>query len=165
MKTCKISFRLLFTFVCVQACYTASAQDKIYSNFRKIFYGKVTEIGPKQIKYIATDNPGGPVYVINSRDIDSIVYANGKIDTLTGFRIHKDLTANIPQLNTWTFDLLGFTFLSVSQSYERRLKNGKVGFRIPLYIGFYGGGLAGVGTFKPNIGVYYPSNVYYYDAS
>ena len=136
------------------------AQDRIYALSGKIIHGKVAEVGPRQIKYTASDNPHGPIYIMNESEIDSIVYENGKVDIMTGFLNRRDLTVNIPQLNTWTFDLMGFAFLSVSQSYERRLKNGKVGFRIPLYIGFRGGAIAGVGSFKPGIGVFYPDAYY-----
>ena len=134
---------------------TASAQDKIYKTDGTVFEGKVIKVGPNQIQATVTD---GPEYTLNQRDVDSIVYANGRHEKMGGFVHKKNLLENIPQLNTWTFDLLGFTFLSISQSYERRLKNGKIGFRVPLYIGFIGGGLAGIGTFTPGYGVYYPNS-------
>lgn len=157
-QVCSI-FILLFAF------YSAQAQDRIYTNRGEIIKAKVKEISPTQVKYIAFDNPDGPLYIVYPSRVDSIVYPNGKVDVLVGIHNHPvqpgDLTQNIPQLNTWTFDPLGFISLSVSQSYERRLKNGKVGFRVPLYVGFIGGGIAGVGTFKPGIGVYYPYRYYY----
>jgi hypothetical protein len=62
-------------------------------------------------------------------------------------------TDNIPQLNTWNFNPLGFVHLSINQAYERRTKNGKIGFRIPLYIGFSENQIAGMGTFIPFEGV------------
>ena len=146
--------------------FHAGAQDKIYTNRGEVIKAKVKEVSPTQIKYIAFDNPEGPLYITYTSRIDSIVYANGKVDIITGqgqkrsFQ-PRNLSENIPQLNTWVYDPMGFAFYSVSQSYERRLKNGKIGFRVPLYVSFFGGGIAGVGTFKPSLGVYYPINVYY----
>lgn len=151
---------MAFMVVLSVICYWVNAQDAIYTLTGKVIKVKVTEVGPKQIKYTATDNPGGPVYIMNEADIDSIVYANGKVDQMPLLIVRRNLRENIPQLNTWTLDLVGFAFASVSQSYECRLKNGKVGFRVPLYIGYFGGNFAGLGTFKPGIGVY---SARYYD--
>ncbi|MDB5284092.1 MAG: hypothetical protein JWO06_3167 [Bacteroidota bacterium] len=146
-------FKLLFYVSAFFVFSTANAQDKIYKSDGTVYDGKVTEIGPTQIHFTV---PGGPEYTLNQRDLDSVVYSNGRHEKMGATLHKKNLHENIPQLNTWTFDVLGFAFLSVSQSYERRLKNGKIGFRVPLYIGFIGGGLAGVGTFLPGTGVYYP---------
>ena len=145
-------------FVCLLALFVftaVSAQDKIYKTDGTIFEGKVIKVGPNQIQATV---PDGPEYTMNQKDVDSIVYANGRHERMGGFVRKKNLLENIPELNTWTFDVLGFTFLSVSQGYERRLKNGKIGFRVPLYVGFIGGGLAGIGTFTPGYGVYYPNS-------
>ena len=135
---------------------TQQYHDRVYLSKSGVMEGKVTEVGPNQVRMLTNVRPDGPVYVINIIDVDSIVYTNGQRDELKGFPRKKDLLANIPQLNTWTFDLLGFTFLTVSQSYERRLSNGFMGIRVPLYIGFIGGGIAGVGLFTPPYGIYYP---------
>jgi hypothetical protein len=138
--------------------HPAYSQDKVYMTKGKVLNGKVTEVAPNQIKMLLNVRPDGPVYVIYTKDIDSIVYSNGLKDEMQGAIRKRELKENIPELNTWTFDLLGFTFLSVSQSYERRLKNGWLGFRVPLYIGFEGGSIAGVGTFTPGEGVFYPAS-------
>ena len=146
--------KYLFYFSALFIFSISAAQDKIYKTDGTIFIGKVTRVEPTQIHVTA---PDGPEYTMNVMDLDSIVYANGRHEKMGGYVFKKNLHENIPQLNTWSLDLLGFYFLSVSQSYERRLKNGKVGFRIPLYIGLKGGGLAGVGNFDPTRGVYYTS--------
>ncbi|HWB64946.1 MAG TPA: hypothetical protein VG603_15620 [Chitinophagales bacterium] len=132
------------------------AQDKIYTTDGRILNGKVLEIGPTEIKFKAFDRPDGPLYIMRQSQVDSIVYANGFVDLMGAVLAAKWRLENVPQLNTWSFDLLGFTFLSVSQSYERRFKKQPwLGLRVPLYVGFIGGGIAGVGLFKPGSGVYY----------
>jgi hypothetical protein len=157
---------LFLFFIAVIFCGVIQAQDKIYRTHSKAIEAKIVEVGTRQIKYTRADIPNGPVYTMSESEIDSIVYSNGVVDQLreVGGRANKH--ENIPQLNTWNFDLLGFAFLSVSQAYERRLKNGKIGFRVPLYIGFTNTLIAGMGTFTPLEGVYYAnSNNYYYTRS
>ena len=145
------AFMMLLFLVFAKPCL---AQDKVYLTNGKTIEGKVNEVGPRQIKMIKKMPVDGPLYVINVSDIDSIVYSNGNKDELRGAIRKREIKENIPQLNTWTFDLLGFTFATVSQSYERRVLDSKIGIRIPLYIGFEGGGIAGIGLFRPGQGVY-----------
>ena len=132
------------------------AQDKVYKTDGTVLEGKVTEISPSQVRFIQKDRPEGLVYYLRTTQLDSIVYSNGTRDIMQGATDKKKLLENIPQRNTWTYDLLGFTYLSISQSYERRTKDGKIGFRVPFYVGFIGGGFAGEGTFNPGQGVFYP---------
>lgn len=133
--------------------YAAHAQDKVYKTNGDILTGKVTEVTPSQIRFLAKDRPEGLVYFLKTSELDSIVYSNGTRDIMKGTTDKKKLLENIPQRNTWTFDILGLSYLSISQSYERRTKDGKIGFRVPLYIGFIGGGFAGEGIFQPGQGV------------
>jgi len=133
------------------------AQDKVYMNRGSIIEGTVTEVSPHQVKILMNVRPEGPVYIVNIIDIDSIAYANGTKDYFKGHS-PMELMENIPELNTWTFDILGNVFLTMSQSYERRLKSGIVGFRVPLYIGYIGGGIAGEGIFTRATGVEYPNS-------
>jgi len=136
----------------------AYGQDKIYTSDDKVITGKVVQITPNQIHYYVKYGPDSVLYIINQRAVDSIIFSNGATEVLPGFGKRKKAHQNIPQLNTWSFDVCGFIYSSISQSYERRLKNGKVGFRIPLYIGYAGGGVAGTGIFIPGGGgVYFPA--------
>jgi hypothetical protein len=151
------SLKIVFAICILMASFSLAAyaqQDKVYKTDGTVLTGKVTEVTPSQIRFLEKDRPEGLVYFIKTSELDSIVYSNGTRDMMKGGTNKKKLLENIPQLNTWTFDLLGFTYLSVSQSYERRTKNGLIGFRVPFYVGFIGGGFAGEGTFLPNQGVF-----------
>jgi hypothetical protein len=150
----KIYAIILLCLFMIAASQSGYAQDRVYTNEGKVLEGKVTEVGPTQIRFIQRDRPDGLVYYLKVSQLDSIVYGNGTKDEMQGVVKKRKILENIPQLNTWTFDLLGFTYLSVSQSYERRTKNGKIGFRVPVYVGFIGGGFAGEGIFQPGQGVY-----------
>ena len=152
-KTVQIVFCFCLFFIA--SFHFANAQDKVYTNDGRVLEGKVTEVGTTQIRFIQKDRPDGLVYYLKTSQLDSIVYSNGTKDEMQGMTKKKNLLENIPQLNTWTFDLLGFTYLSVSQSYERRTKKGNIGFRVPLYVGFIGGGFAGEGMFQPGQGIYH----------
>jgi len=152
------SLKIVFALGILTAFFSVTAyaqDDRVYRTDGTILIGKVTEITPTQVRFIQKDRPDGLVYFLRTSQIDSVVYSNGTRDIMPGTTNQKKLLQNIPQLNTWTFDLLGFTYLSVSQSYERRTRNGLVGFRVPLYVGFIGGGFAGEGIFQPGQGVYH----------
>ncbi len=136
------SLYLLFVAMLMQA------QDKVYTYDTRIIQAKVLEISPTQIKFVRSDLPSGPSYTMNLRDIDSIVYSNGIKEIFQVRKPRRNYKVNIPQLNTWNFNPVGFAHLSACQAYERRLKNGIVGFRVPLYIGFSLNAIAGFTKFQ-----------------
>jgi hypothetical protein len=151
---------------------TCRAQDKIYMRDGKVLTGKVVQITPYQIHYYVKHGPDSVLYIINQWSTDSIIFSNGAKEIMGGLIQRKNAHENIPELNTWAFDIMGFLYLSISQSYERRLKNGFMGIRIPLYVGFRGGAVAGVGTYIPAYGgVVFPpvagaaNNTYGYSAN
>jgi len=149
--------------LCLAALFTACAkslcaQDRIYGTHGDTIFGKVVQIDLKQVIYKRADRPDGLTYVVYQYNLDSVVFANGTKVEMPGFLRKKKRSENIPQLNSVSFDPMAFMFLTVSFSYERRLKNGKVGFRIPLYYQFKGGGIAGVGQFMHGFGLYYMSD-------
>lgn len=155
------------------------AQDRIYLQRGQIVMGKVAEINPREIRYYAGENGQGPVYVKRISEVDSVVYANGRVDYFRtaynrrgGYNPLVNYHENIPEKNTWSFDVFGFIQLTVAQSFEHRIKDGLIGLRVPVYFGFIGGGIAGVGTFRTGTGVYYPytsiygaGNGYYYGST
>ena len=56
------------------------SQDIIVTNDAKKIEAKVIEVSKTEIKYKAADNPNGPLYVMEIRDINCIIYANGKVE-------------------------------------------------------------------------------------
>lgn len=147
----------------VAGLYTLLAQDRIYLQRGQIIMGKVVEIDLREIRYYAGESGQGPVYVKRISEVDSIVYANGRVDYFhaTYNRGRNDnpivnYRENIPEKNTWSIDVFGFIQLTIAQSFEHRFKGGMIGLRVPVYFGFIGGGIAGVGLFHTGTGVYYP---------
>src|SRR5271169_6834462 len=75
---------------------TAFGQDRIYLTHGQILMGKVTEISPRDVRFVMEPG-GGPVYIRRLSEVDSIVYANGKVDY---FRArYASYAANYEQVN------------------------------------------------------------------
>src|SRR5215467_10220757 len=55
------------------------SQDKIYRNNGKVVEAKILEIGSDEVRYKESNNPDGPVYILETDKIKKIVFANGTI--------------------------------------------------------------------------------------
>lgn len=65
-----------FTAICsVLAC----AQDIIVTTSAQRIEAKILEISKSEIKYKEADNLDGPTFVLGTDDINTIIYANGKV--------------------------------------------------------------------------------------
>jgi hypothetical protein len=53
-------------------------QDKIILNNKKVIDGKILEVGLNEIKYKPSDNLEGPEYSIAKKEIQLILFSNGK---------------------------------------------------------------------------------------
>lgn len=57
----------------------AYAQDIIVTNEAQKIEAKIIEVSKTAIKYLEQDNLNGPTFVIETKDLNSIIYSNGKI--------------------------------------------------------------------------------------
>lgn len=57
-----------------------NAQDVITLRSGDTIKAKVAEVGTGEIRYYKSDNPDGPLYVVNKSEVAQIVYANGTKD-------------------------------------------------------------------------------------
>ena len=71
----KLSF--LFTIIFISLC--AFAQDIIVTNDAKKIDAKILEVSTSEIRYKELDNLDGPVFILRTDEINSIIYANGKV--------------------------------------------------------------------------------------
>lgn len=55
------------------------AQDIIVTTDAKKIEAKITEVSKSEVRYKEFDNLDGPVFVIETKEINSIIYANGKV--------------------------------------------------------------------------------------
>lgn len=135
---------LIFT---VWGVHIAMGQDKIYIRNGGILEGKVHEVSKKLVKYTKATFAEGPAYVIDCRDIDSIVYSNGAADVLKKVRamLGVDQRINIPYKNTFATDQMSYLYYSLNYWYERRVWNDRIGIRVPFHITYGANGAPGYG--------------------
>lgn len=60
-----------------------SAQDVIITNDSRKIDAQIIEVSQTEVKYKEKSNPNGPTFVLNTKDINSIIYANGSVSTFT----------------------------------------------------------------------------------
>ena len=71
----KLSFLLTIMFVSV----CSFAQDIIVTKSAKKIDAKILEVSTSEIRYKELDNLDGPIFILRSDEISSIIYANGKV--------------------------------------------------------------------------------------
>src|SRR5687768_14450632 len=58
------------------------AQDQLYKSDNSKVLVKILEVGPEEIKYKLHSNLTGPTYVENRKNVNLIIYENGKHEVL-----------------------------------------------------------------------------------
>ena len=111
-------------------------QDKIILNNKKVIDGKILEVGLNEIKYKPSDNLEGPEYSIAKKEIQLILFSNGKEEIITNTKNRKEYldSSFIKYRNSITTDLFSPIYNDFSLAYERRLTNKNIGLKIPLFI-------------------------------
>ncbi|MBO4691009.1 MAG: energy transducer TonB [Paludibacteraceae bacterium] len=71
----------LFLCVCaLMATIVSFAQDVIITTDAQKIEAKIMEVSKYEVKYKKTDNLDGPLYILETKDINCIIYANGKVE-------------------------------------------------------------------------------------
>lgn len=111
-------------------------QDKIILNNKKVIDGKILEVGLNEIKYKPSDNLEGPEYSIAKKEIQLILFSNGKEEIIKNTKNRKEFldSSFIKYRNSITTDLFSPIYNDFSLAYERRLTNKNIGLKIPLFI-------------------------------
>jgi hypothetical protein len=115
---------------------TVCAQDKIFTTRGDTLTGKVTEVGDTYIKYTKPNVPDGPLYVVRMVKIDSVVYANGRTEDIVRLLNQRRKPNHLTTNNTLALDLLAPVSNSMALWYERRVWQGRIGIRVPLYLSY-----------------------------
>lgn len=63
----------------LMASITLVAQDIIVTKDAKKIEAKILEVSKSEIKYKELDNPEGPTFILEVEDINTVIYANGKV--------------------------------------------------------------------------------------
>ena len=111
-------------------------QDKIILNNKKVIDGKILEVGLNEIKYKPSDNLEGPEYSIAKKEVQLILFSNGKEEIIKNTKNRKEFldSSFIKYRNSITTDLFSPIYNDFSLAYERRLTNKNIGLKIPLFI-------------------------------
>lgn len=60
-----------------------AAQDVIITSDSRKIDAQIIEVSQTEVRYKEKSNPNGPTFVLNTKDINSIIYANGSVSTFT----------------------------------------------------------------------------------
>ena len=71
------------------------AQDIIITTNSERIDAKVTEVSDKEVKYKRADNPNGPLYVLSTAKIASIVYKNGSVSVFNNKQAASNKSVNV----------------------------------------------------------------------
>ena len=71
---------LIVLLFALASCALAKAQDIVVLRDGTQIAAKVLQVGTYEIKYVKTDNPNGPTYVLAVNELARIVYQNGTVD-------------------------------------------------------------------------------------
>lgn len=132
---------LLLSFLFFFGLAIVSAQDIIFKKDGSKEEVKVTLVGEKEIQYKKFNNPDGPTYSVDKKDIVLITYANGEYEMIQpAANAEKpakvDLTTDFAK-NIIAYHMFDLVFGDFAVSYERLLNNGMVGFKVPVALGYY----------------------------
>lgn len=130
------SIKYLFSFLILCMQIDSFAQDKIILNNKKVIDGKILEVGLNEIKYKPSDNLEGPEYSIAKKEVQLILFSNGKKEIIKTTNNRKTFldSSFTKYRNSITTDLFSPIYNDFSVAYERRLKNKDIGLKIPLFI-------------------------------
>lgn len=71
--------QLIFIVLALIASASLAAQDIIVTKNAKKIDAKILEVSTSEIRYKELDNLDGPIFVLRADEINSIIYANGKV--------------------------------------------------------------------------------------
>lgn len=129
---------VLFVVVCCSV-FSVKSQDSLYLTSGKVIICKVKTIAPKTVSYARHDIPDGPEYIIKRKEVRSIRYENGVIESFVDNPIAKsgNMTLTDFKRNQISFNYLDIVFKNVTIGYERILgENGNLGIKGSASIGF-----------------------------
>lgn len=133
---------LLFT-------HSSFAQDVLTLNDGRTFKVNIIEVGKKDVSYRKYDNPKGPIYRAEIKDIDRIDYESGASDDFDsntsksnskyGNKSYNSYMQEVLGRNIITIDGLALLFQNVSLGYEHVFgENSKLGLFVPISINMGG---------------------------
>ena len=96
----------ILTVCALIACVTLAAQDIIVTTAAQKIEAKILEVSKSEIKYKEIDNLEGPTFVLETNEINSIIYSNGKVV------LYDSQSANTPSNSVADEDIVEILLLS-----------------------------------------------------
>lgn len=97
--------KMLFVLFAVIFSVTMFADDVIVTKDSQRINAQIQEVGLDVVKYHRSDNLNGPLYTLSKKDIVTILYENGTVETFTSKESSKS-TANSVPLTLYGNDIL-----------------------------------------------------------
>ncbi len=82
----------ILVILCLAGILTANAQDKIVKLNGETIDSKIKKIDNNIITFKKTNNPEGPDYALETREIDKVIFENGSVQVFNG----QQITSNQP---------------------------------------------------------------------
>ncbi len=125
---------LLLLIISLLTGYGAFSQDYIYTRDNNRIAAKDITIDIAEVRYKDFNKPNGPEIAIKSNDISLIAFEDGRLQFFEP--VKKIVMRNEFNKNLFTYHLADLIVNSFTISYERINKSGKIGFEIPLSLGY-----------------------------
>jgi hypothetical protein len=142
----KFFFAIVASFLFIQS---SIAQDVLTLNDGRTFKVNIIEVGKKDVSYRKFENPKGPIYRAEIKDIARIDYESGASDDFEsnnsksqskyGNSSYRSYMQEVLGRNLITIDGLSLLFQNVSIGYEHVFgENSKLGLFVPVSINMGG---------------------------
>ena len=115
------------------------AQDTIFFKNQNVQIVNVVEINKCNVLYKKSNNLSGPIYRVESGEIDSIIFTNRTVEIFKNFSsqncnlLKGDKLLN-PGSNIIAFDFATILFKKINLSYERVLNNNSIAILANVYL-------------------------------
>jgi len=121
----KIFLKMLVASAILLTAYQSQAQDVIHKKNGQVIEAKIVELGTVEIKYKQSNEPDGPIYVVEKQNITKIIFGDGRtefygeipMDATEFFQDQKKAAIKV----SFFGPLVGYTNIT----YERNIRPGR----------------------------------------
>ena len=126
--------KLITLFLFTGITFLAYSQDYIYLKNNTRIPAIVREVALSNVIYKDYNDQDGPDLMVKVSDVSLIAYQDGHLEFFEP--VSRIIQRNDYNPNLLTYHLFDLIFNNFTISYERILKNGKVGLQIPISFGY-----------------------------
>ena len=112
----------------------AFSQDFIYTRNNNRIAAKIIDLEIGEVHYKDYNNQDGPEIAIKNNDVSLIAYEDGHLEFFEP--VKRIVMRNDYKANLFTYHVADLLFNNFTISFEHINKSGKIGFEIPLSLGY-----------------------------